>query len=448
MQKTVNWPFSFPAMRPRRVVGGAGAYLRLDDGRDILDAAGGAIAVNVGHGRAEVADAMRDAALACSYVVPPWLTPQREALLERLTRDWLSPSHTRMHLACSGSEGVETAMKIAIQYQAARGKPAKSAIIGRTPSYHGTTLTAAAISGHPARKHGLAHALADYPQVPAPYALRCPTADTTSYCLRALEETIETLGADQIAALLAEPIVGASGGAIVPPDDYWPQVRALCDRYDILLLADEVMTGFGRTGKNFGLAHWPVEADVVVAGKGLAGGYAPITGIFATETVGETIGAAGMNVMFHTFAALPAACAAADKVLQILADEDLVARAANVGEQLKVALQTAFHNHPYVAEVRGRGLLLAIELVADRTTLAHFPMDADMTGRVLGAAAERGVSFYPGGTGAVRDIIVIGPPLIIGDAEIQRIVETLVAAVDHATASWSRSSGQPSPAGG
>ena len=437
----VNWPFSFTAMHPQRVINGAGAYLRLADGREILDAAGGAVAVNVGHGRAEVADAMHEAALSCSYVVPPWLTPQREALLARLARDWLPPSLTRMHLACSGSEGVETAMKIAIQYQAARGKSTKSTIIARTPSYHGTTLAAAAISGHPARKHGLAHALVDYPYVPTPYPLRsaeigtCTATQAPSCGVQALEETIHTLGADNVAALLAEPIVGASGGAIVPPDDYWPQVRALCDRYDILLLVDEVMTGFGRTGKNFGMEHWPVEPDVVVAGKGLASGYAPITGIFATAAIGEAISAAGMNVMFHTFAASPAACAAADKVLQILTDEDLVAQAAKVGQQLTSALQTAFHNSPHVAEVRGRGLLLALELVADRETLARFPKAADMTNRVVAAAMERGVSFYQGGTGDVRDIIVIGPPFTIGEAEVTRIVETLVEAVDDATAS-------------
>ena len=429
----VNWPFSFPAMHPRRVVAGEGAYLRLADGREILDAAGGAIVANVGHGRVEVADAIREATLSCSYVVPPWLTPQREALLERLRRDWLPPSLTRMHLACSGSEGVETAMKIAIQYQAARGKPSKSIIIGRTPSYHGTTLAAAAISGHPARKHGMAHALADYPHVPAPYPLRCPEDDVAAHCVRQLDETINALGADNVAALLAEPIVGASGGAIVPPDDYWPQVRALCNRHDILLLADEVMTGFGRTGRNFGLEHWPVQADVMISGKGLAGGYAPITGIFATESVGETIGSANMNVMFHTFAALPAACAAADEVLRILTEEDLVARAAKVGAQLKAVLQAAFCDHPHVAEVRGRGLLLALELVADRDTLARFPKAADITNRVLAAASELGVAFYPGGTGDVRDIVVIGPPLTIGETEVERIVETLLTAIAQVT---------------
>ena len=416
-----------------RIVGGRGAVLHTQDGREILDAAGGAVAVNIGHGRVEVADALRAAALSCSYVVPPWLTPERERLLERLRQEWLPPSLGRMHLSCGGSEGVETAMKIAICYQAARGTPRKTKIIGRTPSYHGTTLATTAVGGHEARKHGLAHALPAYPSVPAPYLLRCRAANPAAHYLDALEETIRREGADTVAALLAEPIVGASGGALVPPDGYWQGVRNLCDRYDLLLLADEVMTGFGRTGEKFGLAHWAVVPDVMVAGKGLAGGYAPITGIFATDAVGAAIEGAGMNVMFHTFAALPAACAAADKVLEILAEEALVARAAQTGAQLKERLTAAFAEHPHVAEVRGRGLLLAIEIVADRETLTPYPLDAGITSRVLAEALLQGVSFYPGGTGTVRDIVVVGPPFIIDEGQQERIVETLTAAVDEAT---------------
>ena len=434
---TVNWPFAFSALRPLRVVGAEGAYLYTDDGREILDAAGGAIVVNIGHGRAAVADAMREAALAASYVVPPWLTPERERLLERLASDWLPSNLTRLHLTCSGSEGVETAMKIAIQYHAACGKPSKTAIIGRTPSYHGTTLAATAVGGHAARKLGLAHILPEVRRVAAPYPLRQPGENAASY-VDALDDAIRSAGADNVAAFLAEPIVGASGGALVPPEGYWQGVRELCDRHDILLLTDEVMSGFGRCGAKFALgenagAHWPVAADVMVAGKGLAGGYAPITGVFATERVGAAIDAAGMNVMFHTFAALPAACAAADKVLQILAEEDLVARAAQVGAELKTRLQDTLAQHPRVAEVRGKGLLLAVEIVADRDRLTPFPVDAEITSRVTAAALRRGVMFYPGGTGVVRDIIVVGPPFTIGETEQERIVDTLAAAIDEAT---------------
>ena len=431
---TVTWPFAtFASMPPVRIDRAEGAYLYDAAGRGILDAAGGAIAVNIGHGRAEVADAMRTAAVDCSYVVPPWLTPQRERLIERLRDDWLPPGLTRVHLTASGSEGVETAIKVALQYQAARGRPDKRKIIAQAPSYHGTTLAALAASGHEARRFGLEHALPRLPRVPAPYALRCPGADIGEYCLDALAGTIRREGPDAVAGFLAEPIVGASGGALVPPDGYWQAVRKLCDEHDILLLADEVMCGFGRTGTRFALDRWAVEPDVMVAGKGLAGGYAPLTGVFGTEALAETLQQAGMNVMFHTFAAHPAACAAADKVLEILDRECLVARAAETGATLKARLREAFADHPHVAEVRGAGLLLAVEVVANRDSLARYEASDRITTRITSSAYGRGVSLYPGGTGSERDIIVVGPPFTIGDSEVDRIVEALVGAVDDVT---------------
>lgn len=429
----MRWPFAFRAMQPTRIVEAHGAELVLEDGRGILDAAGGAIVANIGHGRPEVADAMRDAVLRCSYAVPPWLTPERERLLERLAADWLPAHFTRTHLTCSGSEGVEAALKIVAAYQSARGLPAKAKVIARTPSYHGVTLATLGIGGHEARKAGLRHVLADAPRVPAPYPLRGPADGAAAY-VTAIEEIVAREGPETVAALLAEPIVGSSGGALVPPADYWPQVRALCDRHDILLVTDEVMTGFGRTGATFALEHFPgVAADVMVAGKGMAGGYAAITGVFATEEIGSTIAAAGLDVMFHTFAAHPAACAAADRVLAILTDEALVSRAERTGNRLKADLEAALGRHPHVAEVRGAGLLLAIEIVADRATLTRFPASAKVSGRVLGEAFTRGVSFYPGGNGEIRDVVVMGPPFTITDGDVDRIVTTLAAAVDAAT---------------
>ena len=428
------WPFAtFRGMPPVRIARAEGAYLYDAAGRKILDAAGGAIAVNVGHGREEVADVMREAARSCTYAVPPWLTPERERLLERLHGDWLPADLSRVHLTSGGSEGVEAVIKIALQYQAARGRPEKTKIISQTPSYHGTTLATLAVGGHEARKFGLAHVLPDVPRIAAPNPLRRPSPDVCAAGLNALEEAIRREDAGTVAGFLAEPIVGASGGALVPPDGYWQAVRALCDRYDVLLLADEVMTGFGRTGTKFALDYWGVVPDVVVAGKGLGGGYAPIVGVFATEAVGGAIEDAGMNVMFHTFAAHPTACAAADKVLEIIIRERLVHRAAETGALLKARLVEAFAEHPHVAEVRGRGLLLAIEIVKDRGTLARFGIEERVTSRVVAAALDRGVSFYPGGTGAERDIVAIGPPFNVGQAEVERIVETLVASVDEVT---------------
>ena len=210
-------------------------------------------------------------------------------------------------------------------------------------------------------------------------------------------------------------------------------MREICDRHDILILQDEVMTGFGRTGAKFGFQHWDFVPDVVVGGKGLGGGYAPITGVFATERIGEALDDAGMMVMFHTFGAHAAACAAADRVLDILLRENLVERAATLGEELGKRLAAAFSNHPHVAEVRGRGMLQAIEVVQDRDTLTPFPAEDHIASRIMAAGLERGVFFYAGGTGVVRDIVVLGPPLIIDEEEMGLIVETLVAAVDDVT---------------
>jgi len=437
IKTTVAWPFT-PNPHNIDIVGADGAYLINAAGQRILDAAGGAIVANVGHGRESVAQAVYQATKTTTYVVPPWLTPDRRRLVERLRADWLPPRFDHIHLTCGGSEGVETAMKIAIQHHAALGAPQRNKIIGRSVSYHGTTLATTAVGGHTARKKGLAHVLEFYPSVPTPYPLRCPLGqhhrDAGRYYVDALAKLIEAEGAGSIAAFLAEPINGSSGGAIVPPEDYWGAVRALCDSHGILLILDEVMTGFGRTGKPFGFQHWDIEPDIFVSGKGLAGGYAPITGVFATSAVADPIAAAGMNVMFHTFGAHPAACAAANEVLRLMTQEKLLQRVVATGARLQNRLKEVLGNHPNVAEVRGRGLLQAVEIVKNRASLEPFDTSANITNRLVGAALKRGVFFYGGGTGDVRDILCMGPPFIIGDAEIELIVRVLSESLDEVLA--------------
>ena len=421
-----------PWTHSRRVERAEGAYLYMD-GRRILDAAGGAIVTNIGHGRAEVVAAVAEATQREGYVIPPWLTPTRERLMDRLAADWLPVEFTHTHLTCGGSEGIETAMKVALQYHYARGRPEKSKIVGHSVSYHGTTLATTGVGGHEARRFGLAHALPEYPSSPTPDPLRCPGGDPASYYVDAFERMIEREGPERIAAFVGEPIIGASGGAIVPPDTYWPAVRRICDENDILLIADEVMTGFGRTGLAFGHQHWPVAPDIFVSGKGLTGGYAPLTGIFATDAVVAPLADEGMTVMFHTFAAHSGACAAADKVLEIMTREDLVARAARMGAELQGGLSAALSNHPHVAEVRGRGLLIGVEIVQDRASLERFPREAGVTGRVVNAALDRGVFFYGGGTGQVRDVIVLGPPFTIDENQVDMMIDALSGAIDDAT---------------
>ena len=416
----------------RKVERAEGVYLHMD-GRRILDAAGGAIVTNIGHGRAEVVEAVAEATMREGYVIPPWLTPTRERLMDRLAADWLPAGFTHVHLTCGGSEGIETAMKVALQYHYARGRPEKSRIVGHSVSYHGTTLATTGVGGHEARRFGLAHALPEYPSSPTPDSLRCPGDDPESYYVDAFERTIKREGPERIAAFIGEPIIGASGGAIVPPDTYWPAVRRICDENDILLIADEVMTGFGRTGLAFGHQHWPVAPDIFVSGKGLTGGYAPLTGIFATDDVVAPLADEGMTVMFHTFAAHSGACAAADKVLEIMTREDLVARAARMGDELRNGLSAALSNHPHVADVRGRGLLIGVEIVQDRATLERFPREAGVTGRVVNAALDRDVFFYGGGTGKVRDVIVLGPPFIVDENHVDQMVTVLSEAIDEVT---------------
>ncbi|MFV2089241.1 MAG: aspartate aminotransferase family protein [Pseudomonadales bacterium] len=428
----LNWPF-IPG-RMLEIVSAAGVYLHTADGRQILDAAGGAIVTNIGHGRARVVDRIAEATRDYTYVVPPWITPSRRALVEALTEHWLPASLNHIHITSGGSEAVESGVKIALQYHAARGEKFRGVIIARSPSYHGTTLTTTSLSGHAARKRGLETALTEYPVVPAPYPLRCPIGSDHpqmgAHYADTVRDTIESIGPDRVAAFLAEPITGSSGGAIVPPDDYWPRIREICDNYGVLLILDEVMTGFGRTGTPFGYQHWPITPDILVSGKGLAGGYAPLGGVYTTEAIGAAIEAAGMNVMFHTFGAHPAACAAAAEVLTILTEEKLTERAATMGALLQDKLIAAFADHPHIAEVRGRGLLQAIEIVQDRESLEPYPESAKIANRVVARAIKEGVFFYGGGTGEIRDIVCMGPPFIIEESQLDTMVEVLGRAID------------------
>ncbi len=433
MSTRVNWPF-LTGKSVTSLSRAEGAYLYLDDGKKILDAAGGAIVANIGHGRRDVADVIHAAILNCTYAVPPWLTPERQSLVEELTGHWLPGHLSRIHLASGGSEGNESAIKIAVQYQAARGKPEKSVILSRSISYHGTTIATAGVSGHLSRKRGLESILDDYPTIETPYPLRCPLGrhhpDAADYYVQSLEDTIERIGANNIAALIAEPINGSSGGAITPPDNYWNRVQSILKENDILLIMDEVMTGFGRLGGKFGSDVYDIKPDLIVSGKGLAGGYSPITGIFSTAEISDTIDEAGLGVMFHTYAALPQSCAAAAKVLSILREENLIDRVNEIGPQLKARLEDKFSQHPLIAEIRGDGMLIGIEIVKDRETLECFPEEDAIGDKVVGNALQEGVFFYPGGTGEVRDIVCIGAPYIIGEEEMDLMVDALGKSLD------------------
>jgi adenosylmethionine-8-amino-7-oxononanoate aminotransferase len=413
-----------------------GAWLILPDGRRILDAAGGAIVANVGHGRREVAQAMARALERTDYVVPPFATEERLALVERLVDRWLPPGLVRIALTSGGSESVDAALRLARQHHVAAGRPERWKIVGRDLSYHGATLAALAVGGHAKRRAGLEPLLLDLPKAPPCYCMRCPLGleypSCGVACVDAIEDRIVAEGAESVAAVIAEPVVGSTAGALVPPDDYWPRLAEICRRHGVLLIADEVMTGFGRTGRRFAVDHWGVVPDILVGGKGLTGGYAPMGGVFARDEVLAPIAARGEDFMFFTYGAHPAACAASLAVLEILEREALVERAAAVGKELLARLGDALSTHPHVAEVRGLGLLIGVELVRDRATREPFPSEAHVTSKAVGAGLGRGVFFYPGGSGAARDVLVLGPPFTIAREEIDLIVDVLPRAIDDA----------------
>ncbi len=428
-----NWPFLHNG-NPIHITRSEGVYLYDQNDRPILDAAAGAVASNIGHGRTEVADAIRNSVLKLDYIIPPWYCDEREALVKRLQKNWLPSNFTRFHFCSGGSEAIESAMRIAIMHYAAKGQRQKCKIIGRDISYHGTTHATMTLGGHEARKVGIEHTLPAIPVAPTPYPLRCPSSDPTQYYVDAFERLIKEESADTLAAIVGEPVIGASGGAMVPPDGYWEGVRELCDKHDILWIADEIMTGFGRLGTTWGYEHWDAEPDMIVSGKGLAAGYAPINGIFSTDHVAEPIeNSSGFSVMFHTYGSHPSGCAAADKVLEIMEREDLVSRSNRIGQMLTTKLQSAFSNHPHVAEFRGKGMLQAIEVVKNRSTQEQYDISNNVTGKIINKCFQDGVHFYAAGTGIVRDVVLIGPPMTIDESHVDQMVHTLTNAVDSVT---------------
>ena len=430
----IKWPF-LPKDAGLNIVKTEGAYLYTPEGKKILDAASGAIVNNIGYGREEVAEAIKEASLNNTYVLPPFLTPEREELLDELRNHWL-PSHlTRIHLSSGGSEANESAVKLAIQYQASRGKPEKNIILTRSLSYHGTTLNMSGISGHTARKRGLESYVPAPRTIETPYPLRCPLGsfhpDAKDYYLDNLREVIKAQGANNIAALLMEPINGSSGGAIYPPEGYWEKAQEILKENDILLIADEVMTGFGRTGVDFSCNFYNLRPDILVAGKGMAAGYAAISGTYSTDEIADSILKAGYEVMFHTFAALPQSCAASSTVLKILRRENLCERVNPLGDQLTQKLISELGQHPLVAEIRGQGLLIGVEIVKEKEGLISFDEKEKITNQIVGKGLENGVFFYPGGTGEYRDIICLGPAFIINEEDINLMVTTLRKCLDH-----------------
>lgn len=400
------------------IVGGEGSYLHTADGGRILDAAGGAIVANIGHGRREVADAVGTAMQTSAYVVPLWPTPHRLALIDRLRSSWLPAGFDHVFFTSGGSESADSSLRLARAYQLAKGRPDRWKVIGRHPSYHGITVGAIAAASHTGRRAGYEPLLLDFPKV--------PWDDP-----EAVVKVIEQEDPDTIAGFLFEPITGAAGGCLVASDEYWRTVNEVCKAHDILLISDEVMTGFGRTGTKWGFEHFPVEPDVIYGGKGLGGGYVPMGMVATTGRVAGALAEAASPFMFFTFTGGDAMCAGADKVLEILEREELVERSAVMGEVLGARLALEFSGHRNVLDIRGKGLFRGVELVADTADGGTpYPAETRFAMQVVQECLARGVWIYPAGSGPVRDAVMFGFPFTVSELEIDDAVTVLRAAID------------------
>jgi adenosylmethionine-8-amino-7-oxononanoate aminotransferase len=414
-----------------------GCTIRDADGREYLDAAGGAVVVNVGHGRAEVASVMAVQAGRLAYAHGSLFTNEPlEAYAAAIGRH-LPLDGPAIYPVSGGSEAIETALKLARAYHLARGDADRWIVFSRWGSYHGNTLGALDLSGRKPLRRPYEGWLGRFRHVSAAYPYRAGLAGsnalgTADELAAELDRAFEAAGPGTVAAFVAEPIVGATLAAAVPPDDYWPAIAEVCRRHGVLLIADEVMTGFGRTGRWFGLDHWRVRPDLLVAAKGATSGYWPFGFVAASDEVHATVTGGTGFVHGFTYSHGPVAAAVAGEVLRILEHEDLVEASAVKGARLIGGLRARLGDHPHVGEVRGRGLLVGIELVADRGSREPFARAARITETVVRAARERGLLVYSGtgnANGVDGDTILLGPPFVITDPEIERVIDDLAEAI-------------------
>ncbi|WP_287980697.1 aspartate aminotransferase family protein [Acidiphilium sp.] len=407
--------------RVRIITGGDGVWLTDDQGRRVLDAMAGLWCVAAGYGREELVEASAAQMRALPFYNTFFKTSTRPviALAERLAA--MAPGDlNHAFFACSGSEAVDTALRMARTYWITRGKPAKRIVIGREYGYHGSTTLGAAAGGMK-DMHRQGAALPDFAHIMPPYwygrGSQMDPAEFGVHAARALEAKIAELGADNIAAFIGEPIQGA-GGVIIPPATYWPEIQRICRENDILLIADEVICGFGRTGRMFGCETFGIQPDMMTLAKAITSGYAPLSAVMVGDRVAEVlINETGEFYHGFTYSGHPVSCAVALANLDIIEREDLAARAAVSGEILRERLHAALDDLPIVGEIRGVGLIGAIELTADRRTRRPF----EKTGRV-GTICRDHCFANDLVMRAVRDTMVFAPPLIIGEAEIDDMV--------------------------
>lgn len=409
-------------------VRGRGAVLIDADGREYLDGLSGLWNVVAGHGRDELVEAaakqMGELAYCSGYAGST--NPRAVELAERLA-GIMYPSINRFFFTSGGGESTESSVKMARYFWKVQGKPEKTKVISRQWGYHGVTLAAMSATGIASYWPMFEPRVPGFVHIPSPYPYRYEAPAGVSQGLAAaneLETAIQREGPETVAMFLAEPVQGA-GGVIVPQDDYFPRIREICDQYDVLFVADEVITGFGRTGKLFALDHWGVEPDMVQFAKAITSGYFPFGGVGVSDRIARTLDSPG-TVWMHafTYSAHPVGCAVALRNIQIVEEERFAEQAAEKGEYLLEKLRGALAEHPHVGEVRGKGLMCAVEFVHDRATKEEFPADQQIGKKVHAETQRRGLFSRLRG-----DVFCLAPPIVTTHQQLDRIVDIMQESV-------------------
>jgi adenosylmethionine-8-amino-7-oxononanoate aminotransferase len=420
-------------------VRGEGCFLIASDGRRYLDASGQAAVVNIGHGVAEIGAAMAEQAGRMAFAhTTQFRSEPAEKLAARLLA--LAPPNFRdgglVYFTSGGSEAAETAVKLARQFHLESGRPSRYRVLSRRQSYHGSTLGAMALSGNVARRAPYAPLLPEWGHVAPCFCYRCPFAASFPACGIACADDLDTFVREQdastAAAFVFEPVVGATLGAVAPPEGYVERIAEICRRHEILLIADEIMSGMGRTGKPFAVDHGGVQPDLILVGKGVASGYAPLGAVLVSSRVADAF-RKGSGAFQHgfTYQAHPVATAAGNAVLDYLERHRLFDRVATAGKALEAVLKP-LAGHPQVGEIRGLGLLLGIEFVKDKSTREPFRAEDNVAEAVRQAACERGVLTYPSQgcvDGRRGDHILLAPPFTVSDQECCEIADALAFAL-------------------
>lgn len=418
-----------------RLVEGHGVEVRDEDGKWLLDAAAGVGVLSLGYSVPEIVRSIEGQAARLPFVHAMRFDSDPPQDLARELSE-VTPPEIRDYFFCSGgSEAVESAMKIALQYHIERGERSRFRFVGRWQSFHGNTLATQSVGGHVQRRRRQAAVLIDFPHIEAPNCYRCEDPSHDSCGQRFADHlrlAIERAGPETIAGFVMETVSGATSGALVPPPEYLERVRRVCDDYGILLILDEIYTSLGRTGRNYAFEHWGVLPDLVTMGKGVGGGFVPIGVVGIRDEVVRAF-ERGSGVLEHnfTFASHPVSCAAAATAVRIMREMDVAGRAARAGRRLREGLET-LRERPTVGDIRGLGLLVGVEFVEDRRSKRPFPAEHRYAARLTRESYERGLLVYPGsGTvdGIVGDHILLTPPLVISDEDIDRATRLLGDAI-------------------